>query len=351
MSAGKLPRGWSRAVMISGLAGVCVVVVGLAYWLFSSWGGSLSRDLQYLPDNCHIIGSLRIEQIRTSPSWNYLKTELSKELAKDLPMETDQFSSLVENLIGVPVDQVAQVIVGGTLGSDMTPDLVVVIRTNKPVTTSQIEGRKKELSFQKVSVGKHTVYAASDVAFCVPEQQVVLWAKSADTFKKILERTGRPQISDGMQQALKQIDFSQSLALAINYKDLGAVLAQAAKSTGPVMFDVNEIFDFNWSLATTYQIQLDKTISLVSTAICRDKEAARESKVLADAMLVLLKRLKIFSKELQDILASYECNVSGTTATMKLTATPEQLVGLVKNTKTKIDELRNRIQLPGPNPG
>ena len=63
------------------------------------------------------------------------------------------------------------------------------------------------------------MYTRGTDAFCVAESKVVLIGE-LESIRKVLKRDGKPNFSEGMKAAIKQADFSKTIAVAINVKEV-----------------------------------------------------------------------------------------------------------------------------------
>jgi hypothetical protein len=311
-----------------GVAGVMLMVAMVwgGYKLFFGPSG-LGDEVQYLPSNCQTVISLRPEQILSNDAFKELKKEL---VADDKDPELE-----MEKLAGIPLSNMQQVVIGIAATDSSQPEVVFVIKTLKPVTADDIAKTKKVgITPQETKVRNISVYEVFGMAWCLPDTKVVLFGKS-DTLKKVLERNKAAELSEGLRATFKYVDFSKSIAVAMDSKELYAKVKEASKKNG---MDLDQVFD-KVGIANpmgdidggTYQIEFGKDIKVQSVTICKDAKTAEDMKVIGDGMATLLKR--VFPKYGADSFETWESSVSGARVHSSMTIKTESVLKLVRAIK------------------
>jgi hypothetical protein len=356
VAAGAPPAGGrfkiSSKMLIIGGAGV----LGLMLMVAMVWGGyklffgpsGLGDEILYLPNNCQTVVSVRPEQILNSDTYKDIK----KELASDSDPEKN-----LEQLSGISLSNMQQVVIGMAATADGgQPDVVFVVKTVKPVSADDIKGKKMGMTPQETKVRDITVYEVLGISWCLPESKLVVIGKS-DTLKKILERNKSAELSEGLRAALKYADFSKSITMAVDSKEMYAKMNEANKKNG---IDLDKVFD-KIGIANpmgdidggAYQIDVGKDIKFQSVMLCKDAKTAEDMRKISDGLATFLKRL--FPKYGADSLETWESSVSGSRLTSSMTVKTDSIVKLIRAIKENIGKPANQTfqtvgqELGGPN--
>lgn len=317
--------------VIAGVAGVFgVVMLGAVVWggyrlLFG--GSGLGAEVRYLPDNTQAVVSLRPEQVLNSDAYK----ELKKEIMADQRSSSSDPEKEFEQVSGLPLNNMQQVVVGFSAGGNS--EGIIVVKTVKPVTADEIKS-KRGGSPPETKVGNYSVYEAFPMAWCVAEPKIVVFGK-LDQLKKVLERNKDAELSAGLKTALKHADFSKSAVMAVDVKEVYAKTKEESKKQG-VDFDkmidqigiANPMGDID---AMTYSLDVGKDIKYQSVSLCKDSKTAEDMKVMSDGLAVFLRRL--FPKYGGDSFDTWESSTSGSKMTASMTLKTESIVKFIKAIK------------------
>jgi hypothetical protein len=317
---------------------LCLVGLGvLGAAGYSVWtilrGSGLGDELKYLPDESQTILSLKVEQLQASAAW--------KELTREIPTLARVFDTMPGPTV-LPADKVAAVTLGGKF-TDNKP--VVVVRTKTAMTAADIKSAigQQPMDYRETKVGRYTLYEGS-ATFCPVDSKLIVFA-DAITLRKILERDGKPKLSEAMQAAVKQADFTKSLALAVSIKDIefpkppppplpkpwgGKEDFPKGPGFGPrpgpfgleFLANVEKMIKEVEGIALTVHAGSDVELNL--TLLCRDSKAADEWRRLVDGLLVLFKKVLVLfapndsmAQELSELFEAFACSSSGSKVTVK----------------------------------
>lgn len=322
----------SRKMLIMGGAGVLgVVLLGAVVWggykLF--FGGSgLGDEVKYLPNNCQMIVAVRPEPILNSDAYKNIKKEVPTwEPEKD-----------IEQLAGIPVSNMQQVIIGVSAGADNNQDAVFVIKTVKTVSADDIKSKKTGITPQETKVRDITLYEVFGQAWCLPDSKTVLIGKG-DTLKKVLERDKPAELSDGLRGALKDADFSKSLTMAMDSKEMYAKMKKSGVDFEKAWEKIgiaNPMGDIDGG---AYQVDVGKDIKFQSVMLCKDSKTAEDIKKISDGMAAFLKRLL----PKYDSFETWESSVSGARVHGSMTIKTESVVKFIR----AINDMRKSFQPVG----
>ncbi|MBY0528311.1 MAG: zinc-ribbon domain-containing protein [Gemmataceae bacterium] len=317
-----------KMLVIVGVAvlsfGFLAVAVGGGLWYFVFSASGPGDEIKYLPNNCQLIGAVRVEQLIASDAY--------KDIKGALPDREKDWEKDFEKEMGVPVSSIQHVMFGGTLGAG-APDFVMVIRTNKDITASDIIANRKNASFKEDKVGNYTVHEGFSDAFCLPEKRIVVLAKSKESLKKILERDKKPELSEGLRNAMKHADFSKTVAIAVNFKDIKNKLEEFVPGGKRTLDDV----DLDDIEGVALEAKVGKDIAVTNVALCKDEKSAEDVRKLADGMLVIYKKIKSVpgSKEFREILDTWQASVSKSKVSGTMTVKTELVVKMMKAAQEK----------------
>jgi hypothetical protein len=181
---------------------------------------------------------------------------------------------------------------------------VVVLRTTKAIKATDIVAAKQGSSFKEEKVNGNTVYHSDrgSMSFCVAESKVVIYGQ-LDRVKEVLERNKKPRFTTGLETALKQADFSDTIAFAADVREVGQGFA-----LGPMTRENTE------GVAGSIQIKSDVRARVI--ALCKDSQSAADIKKWLDGELENFK--KIAPGVLQKILDDVSISTSGSKVQGKL---------------------------------
>src|SRR5262249_9166477 len=154
-------------------------------------------------NNPNVVVSVKVDDLMASDSW--------KELEKTVPNFNKGMEDM-EKEVGLTPTAIAHVLVGGQGGGKEEP--VAVVRTKKDITAADLLAKIKNGKYTDVKVNKYTMYQGEQPsyskippkAFCVVDSKLVVYGR-ADTLRAVLERDKKPELSSGLQTALKETDL------------------------------------------------------------------------------------------------------------------------------------------------
>lgn len=316
--SGRQPWHASR-MLVAGIAiaALLVVVAGgaAAFWLFGSSG---AESMKFLPNNPNFVVSVKVDDLMASDSW--------KELEKTMP-NFKKGTEDMEKETGLTPAAIAHVLMGGQGEGKEEP--VVVVRTKKQVTASDLLAKIKNGKYTEVKVNKYAMQQGEQSsyskiapkAFCVVDAKLVVYGR-ADTLRAILERDKKPELSSGLQTALKETDLTKPIAFAVDFKDIMAK-ANRRPSKDPLSQGMGMVE----ALAGQATFNPDR---ITATALCKDAEAADNLRKLIEGGLVAAKMQPGLPKEFTSGLESVKVTSSGSklTLTSDLKAATSSLIAI-----------------------
>jgi len=293
----KRRSGIGAVLAFAGIGLALLLLLGGLLWFF--WPNGVGANVRYLPDNSQMVMSIKVEELFNSKAYKQIKDEFPK-LEKDMETESD---------FGFALGDISSVLIGGSESGGKS-EVVVAIQTNKPVKADDLQAKIKGNKFTKEAVGDYAMYTRGTSAFCVAESKVVLLGEP-DTLRKVLKRDGKPNFSEGMKAAIKEADFSKTIAVAVNVKEL--MSQSGKKGAGPVGIPLGgsagEYFKNVEGFGGWVSVKTD--ISGRFTAIFKDDKAAVDGKKLLDGLSVMAKNEKNIPSEATEFVQSLEFKQSG----------------------------------------
>jgi hypothetical protein len=316
-------KGLPPVVLLSAAAGGGLLLLagaaGLVWWLFFS-GSGIDDDVTYLPSDSQLVGSLRVDQLVNSEFYKQIKKEIGGD-------DAESFEKGLEKTSGLAVANIERITYGGLISG--STEYVVVVRTKQPVKAADLIANNKHTGFKEAKVGRFSLQENGADSFCVVEDRRVIYG-DAKALRAVLERDKKPELSDGLRAAMKQTDFGQTLAVAVNFKDLRDKLPDLGPSKEAmeaVGFDIVNSID---GLAVKANVGADAAVSV--TVVCGDAKGAEDVRKVLDGALVLARRSKAVPKELADLLDA-PTSVSGSNVTLSQTVKADTVVKLYKDGK------------------
>jgi hypothetical protein len=277
--------------LMIGLIGLLLAGLGVGLYFLLS-GGSSGVNTKYLPDGSQFVATVNVEELLASKAYKQLSTDLKKS-EKDFKTEEE---------FGLSVSDIASVQIGGLM-SGGKPDGVVALRIRKSVKGSELTAKIKGDKFKEEAVGKYTLYTRNNDALCVPESNVVLIGEPA-SLRKVLQRDKAADLSPGLKTAMKDADFSKTLAVAVSLKDVPKNgLNQFGMGGADEMVKGAEAFtasvavksDISWKLSVTF----------------KDSKTADDVKKMIDGAVTMVKANKMLPPDAVAILDSMKTETSG----------------------------------------
>ncbi|MGE3804988.1 MAG: hypothetical protein AB7K24_09980 [Gemmataceae bacterium] len=268
------------AVAIVGLVFVAYVA---ATWFFG--GASLGNAQRYLPDNCDAVGVANVEQ--------FMKSKIYAEMEKNLPVSKNQF---------IDPKKVRRVVGGGSTEKETG---VTIYETNATISADDLQASLKKSQpwvkeFKEEKVGSYTVYRYAEIgtsfrvagqsapkaelneAFCLPESNVIVMGKF-DVLKAVLERGKPAELSPELVAAMKEVDFSSTLAFAAVIKKVPPSKPNTIDLLQPARAYLEQVE------RVTGQINTSNGLDIHLTIRCKEAKKAEEFKDLAKGGLTSVK--------------------------------------------------------------
>jgi hypothetical protein len=334
----KTPKKKSSKMMLFALLGLggvlsmcfCCVggFVGLGYYgvvdpfdLNYRIAGGPPPEYKYLPDNCQMVAVVNLEEILESDAYKQAKKEVP-EMEKSIN-DDKQF--------GISASNIVRIVAGGNFEGKEGGDGVVVLRTKSAVKASDIESKKAPTKYKQIKEGDYTIYHADGQfgadAFCVADDKTVLIGKK-DTLVKVLRRDKKPEFSEGLKNAMKQVSFKKSVALAVDVKSLQSKMPKS---------NPGEPFDFNDFVGKAegvgVQIEMGSDIDMTVTVLCKDDKSAEDLRKKIEGGLSWVKDLKGIDKDTKELIEGVKVSNSGSKCTASLRCKVDPLTKTMKKSK------------------
>jgi hypothetical protein len=281
-------------------------------------GGGPPPEYKYLPDNCQMISVAHVDEI--------LESDFYKQIKKELPVVDKGVSD--DKQYGMPMTNVSRITEGRTFGKKDS-EHVTVIKTKSSVKADDIASKKGtgKDSFKKVTEGDYTIYTGQFESFCVVNDTTVLFG-SKETLQKVLKRNDQPKLSDGLKNAMKQVRFTKSAAVAVDLKPIQDEIPKS-KPGDPV--DYSEMVGKAEGLGV--QVEIGSDIEINATVVCKDDKAAEDLKKMIDGAITFAKGIKDLPKEAKDIMESVKVSNSGSKCTVSVKCKADQIIKAGKSSK------------------
>jgi hypothetical protein len=310
-------RGRGRGFWLS-LVSTAVCVVGLILLGTGTWGrirftsgeggfGDSVLDwlaestppdpemMRYLPSNSQLVYSIQARAVA--------KSEVFRELSRRLP-ELRKLETALEEGSGLPPSQLTRVMIGGRVSRDpLATEFVCVCWTKSAVTAADILANMKDANYREEKVGKFTMHTKQETSFCVAEKDVVLFGPPA-IIRKTLLREGSPELSSGLRTAIRAADFSRSVVIAGNAKDV--LRKDSGFGTTGVAGWTQELTDatIRANAAVVIEFTFKEAMEWRQKTCCKDRATAEELKRLQDEAIETIKADPNTPKPLLKVLAS-----------------------------------------------
>ena len=303
---------------------MCSGVGGLAWWYFFS--GGIDDDLKFMPNNCRMVASIRLDQL--------MKSDVFQELKREVPDVSRAMSDADKSKeLGLGVDDIDQIVVGVGTGPK---DFIAVVHTKKAVTAAELRSKDPNVKYTESKVGKYLLLEPQDAfspAFCVVDSKCILVGDKA-AMRSVLSRDKKPEFSTNLQAAIKEVDFSKTIAFAIDTQSAASTLGGAADlGFFGGKNDMLSSLEKTTALAAQAKIASDVRIDL--TLICKDAASANDIKKLIDGFLVMGRGNKMMPKEINDLLELH-LKVDGNKVTGNNTFKVGPLIKAYKQQKGKL---------------
>jgi predicted Zn finger-like uncharacterized protein len=315
-----------------GVAAVLLIGVGLiAYFMWFSSSGP-GAEIKYLPDNTQMVAKVQVKDLLASDAYKKLKGEFG-DMMKGGPANLDD----LEKHVGLKLNDIESVLVG----ADMTggkENVSIVVKTTRSVKDSELLSNIKEGKFTESKVGKYTMHEKGDLAFCVAESSVVVYAPP-DVLKKVLKRDKDPDMSSTMKAAIKETDFGKTVSMAMDLKAVAKEAGGGKGGRGGGGGFMGGLGGFGGMGGAADQLNgaegLSMTVSVKSDISAKIAVICKDSKTASDAAKQTNDGLKQLKDQMpgdaRDMLASIKCSSSGSRVELTANIDVSKLLKLIKS--------------------
>jgi hypothetical protein len=296
------------------------VGAGVGVWWYMS--SPISEELTYMPSNCEVLASIRLDQLLDSKAY--------KQVEQEVPMLKQAVAAgEAEKEIGLKLSNVERIVVGGHLGGGDQP--VVAVRTKQPVKAEDLVGKIKGKSFTGSKVGSYTLYetpGGDGNAFCVAKSKLVLFGP-ASSLRSVLQRNKKPDLSPKLNAAVKEADFSSTIVIAAAAPKQGG--GKPAGNIGGLPISGAALFAGDDDVdGMVLQAKVTADVSLTFMLLCRDPATATVAKRKLDEGLTKAKSMPNIPPELRNAL-DVKSSVSGRKVTMTTDIKVAPMIKAAKN--------------------
>jgi hypothetical protein len=255
---------------------------------------------RYLPNNSHVIVFIRARSVA--------KSEAFRELSRRLP-DPSKWENAFEESTGLPPSQMKRVVLSLRPGNILNAsEIVLVCRTDEPIKAADIIANMKHSMQQDEKVRSYTIYTSNVESFCIVRNDLILFGPTA-TVREILLRDSPPELSSGMETAMRVADFSKDIAYVANAKDMLRKYPWV-KSAGllwsPELRDALIRTD-----AAAGEVSFGREIDSRETVFCKDIETARELISIQKELAAKIKADTKSSPAMLRVLASTRWSLEG----------------------------------------
>ncbi len=271
-------------LLLIGGAGL-LLLVGLGVTAIFVWpmifGGGPQDDYFFMPDDTQIVGTIHVNQLMNSGAMQQAKSQI--------PAFGQQLSDASNQLGSINLNDIDQVLIGSqTITNRSQPPFVMVIHFSKPVKPAEFEAafQKQNITFTESKVGGFTLYDGKysnpgqieswPPAFVAADEKRIVLAESP-ILQAFLKRNKKPDLADKLQEAIKQTDFTSTIAFATYAKNAfpkSPPGRPGAPGGGNPFGPPTVSFDKVNALTVTAKVGTD--IDVTATALCQDAAAAAE---------------------------------------------------------------------------
>jgi hypothetical protein len=283
---------------------------------------AIAAEAKFLPDNCQLLGVVRVEQLLKSPAFQLL--------SKEAPLVAREQKAIAANL-PLPLDQIDRIVLGGGVAGE--DEGLFVIRTRATILPETVSWSASRIDPpKKVKVGKYDMYQRRHESYCVVGENLLVIGKES-ALRAVLARDAAPGLSAHLAAALKDAaaDPMATVALALDVESVrnkrrgepapfipGLQLARAEAAAD--------------SLALTVKVGDRIEVSAVARAAAADKSEEGltvEVKAFAAFHQTTLKRDRGAPDEVLDIF-KFNVAVEGKRVTASTKCTAAAVVRLLK---------------------
>lgn len=336
-SAGPADGGFAKAKSPWPLVGAAVgggslvvlaVLLIVLFFAGGSGGSGVFRGFSvdpmlFLPDNTQGIAVIRVDEFLNSNAYKELKAASKDVLPAGGPVNPGDIEKSAEEM-GIASDNIALMTiamdVSSLLNNASNPDAIMIVQTKSSVTADELKSKIKNKTFTEAKAGSYTYYEAPDekqlfgqskpgAAFAVVDKRTVVYAPKTQ-IKKLLERGKRPEMSESMQQAMRELGTPRTIGFAMSLKELvgrpdvkagtGQLPPQAQQFVGDLQ-------------AFVLQVGVGNDVDVSAVVLMSNEKSAEDLRKMLDGFLALGKLAggKDMPKEVTEILESIKLESKG----------------------------------------
>jgi hypothetical protein len=319
-----------------GLLAVVGTVVALLVW--QPWVGKTTLDddqLHFVPDNPDFVAAVDVQGLLASEVYHKIDRAIQRQQGgRGLSFAEAE----VRREIGISWSDWTRVLVGGRFGDKVNapPEITLAIQTRQPLRARDLLRKSKEGNFfTEEKVGPYTMYKyerggrGEPFAFCVARESTLVLGPTA-VVRQILRRDKAPTLSESLRSAMRQTDFSRTIALATGKlpEKLRESIMTQAPAVNPRLAQWSVLWD-NYK-GGTLEIQAGADVRVKSVTFCPDAKAAREAATVAKGLIGLIRLLPEFPPALNDFADSIEVSASDSHFTTTMTLDVDKFIQLLE---------------------
>jgi hypothetical protein len=199
-------------------------VLGFALFAAGSLAAEPPADLKpeakFLPDDCQMVGVIRVEQLLSSDAFRLLE--------KESPLIARQQKAMAANL-PLPLDQIDRIVLGGPVTGE--GEGLFVVHTRMNIDPDKVIWSKTSFDMPSiVKVGTYELHHRRNESYCIVAPKLLVFGKES-ALRVVLARNREPTFSAALDGALKEADLKATVAFAL---DVAGV--RTARRGDPVPF-------------------------------------------------------------------------------------------------------------------
>ncbi len=223
--------------------------------------------LRYMPEGTAVIGSVDVPAV--------LRSEMIQKATGSLS-EIAEKSEEIRAELGVSLEQISRVTLGGMAGDDEPKGVLVVHLTEavEPAECLKAARQSSSASWEEETIGKHKIHikGGDDLALHWADPCTLVVAKPR-MFLVVLAGKKPARLSTSMEAARASLDLSQTMTLAVAIQDL--LQDNPYRQYVPISDEVLEGIG-----ALTLGADFDDDLTIKATAVCSDESIAWQLKGL-----------------------------------------------------------------------
>ncbi len=293
----------------------------------SAQHSSSSDDVtRYVPDDCRYIISVRLGQFLQSGIWKAIQEDIKslRDLKKDFQEHT-HFS----------MEQIDRVSLAGAGTEPRKEAFFWIWHVGPSLKAADLIARFKLENHKKIEINGQTLYESlkkDDDSYGVIGEKTILWGPT-QKIRAILVRNGKPKLNHDLETALKQADFSKTLAFA-GWPEVKDFPEKKDSSLSGFEKFLKQV------LGIAGSVQADEDLAVKLDVVFHDAETAEDGRKLADGALVVLwytfqddKNVPKEARDLINLLRQIKISSQGTTVRATVTVPANVIKKAVKEAK------------------